>query len=100
MMLAKCGLGAGRCDKVRHDHDDDDVCHCDMFQECASIEVEEHTGCVCGCDPGLRPACEARQGRVYREETCQCQCRDIQVRHMCRLHFGLVCAWLLLLCSS
>lgn len=54
---------------------------CDMFQECASIEVVEHTGCVCGCDPGLRSSCEARQGRVYREEACQCQCRDIQVRH-------------------
>ena len=99
MMLAKCGLGAGRCDKVSHD-DHDDMMMCDMLQECASIEVEEHTGCVCGCDPGLRPACEARQGRVYREETCQCQCRDIQVRHMCRLHFRLSSAWLLLLCSS
>ena len=41
--------------------------------------MEEHTGCVCGCDPGLRAACEARQHLVYREETCQCQCRDIQV---------------------
>ena len=72
---------------------------CDI-QECASIEVEEHTGCECGCDPGLRSSCEARQGRVYREEACQCQCRDIQVRDMSRVHFRLVYAWLLLLCSS
>ena len=60
---------------------------CDIFQECASIEVEEHTGCVCGCDPGLRSSCEARQGRVYREEACQCQCRDIQVRVVSRAAF-------------
>ena len=53
-----------------------------MFQECASVEVEEHTGCVCGCDPGVRAACEAGGHTVFREETCQCQCRDIQVRRV------------------
>ena len=79
-MLGKCGLGAGRCDKVSGHYDDDNDDDDDMLQECASVEVEEHTGCVCGCDPGARTVCEAGGHTVFREETCQCQCRDIQVR--------------------
>ena len=75
------------------------MCH----QECASIEVEEHTGCVCGCDLELRAICEQREELVYKEESCQCQCRDIQVRGHMKPDTELGVAFqleLLLLCSQ
>lgn len=67
VMLGKCGLGPGRCDK-----------------ECASISVEEHTQCECVCDQGSREQCRVSRDHVWRPETCQCQCRDFQAQKQCQ----------------
>ena len=55
-----------------------DVCETEGGDE-HGVDDDPGDHVVCGCDPGLRAACEARGHLVYREETCQCQCRDIQV---------------------
>ena len=62
VILGKCGLGPGTCDK-----------------ECASIEVEEHIKCGCGCNQDQHDQCLLSADHVWRQESCQCQCRDVQV---------------------
>ena len=62
MMLASCGLGAGRCPK-----------------ECAGIDVDEHLQCECSCDPQMLEQCNKSEDHVFIPETCQCHCRDYQV---------------------
>ena len=63
VMLAKCGVKAGLCEK-----------------ECASITVEEDATCECSCPQEARERCQASSEHQWREETCQCQCLDYQVR--------------------
>merc|ERR1712130_1081444 len=67
VILGKCGLGPGTCDK-----------------ECESIQVEEHTKCGCGCDQEQHDKCLLSVDHVWRQESCQCQCRDVQGRRECQ----------------
>lgn len=64
VILGKCGLGAGRCDK-----------------ECAHTIIEEHL--ECGCECGIkREECESATHR-YRPEVCECECRDYEGKMKC-----------------
>ena len=72
MMLGKCGLSVGKCDK-----------------ECAVVTVEEHTSCGCDCD--LRPEqCTVTGQHVFRPELCSCECKDIQAKRTCLEQVGLI----------
>ena len=62
VMLARCGLGPGLCDKT-----------------CATITVTEDSECQCDCDKEDRERCEASPAHQWREGSCQCQCQDSQV---------------------
>ena len=64
VMLGKCGVSVGTCDK-----------------ECAVVTVLEHLSC--GCDCQLRSEdCSAQQ--VLRPEVCRCECRDQEARRSCQ----------------
>jgi len=66
VMLAKCGVKAGRCEK-----------------ECASITVEEDASCECSCPQERRERCQASSQHQWREESCECHCVDYQGRRDC-----------------
>merc|ERR1719239_958663 len=55
VLLARCPLGGGSCDK-----------------ECATVEVEDEVACGCGCR--LEPSSCRSEDQEWREETCSCQC--------------------------
>ena len=64
VMLGKCGVAVGTCDK-----------------ECAVVTVLDHLSC--GCDCQLRAEdCSAQQ--VLRPEVCRCECRDQEGRRQCQ----------------
>jgi len=65
VMLGKCGLSLGKCDK-----------------ECAVVTVLEHTSC--GCDCHIRgEQCTASGQHVFRPEVCACECRDVRAKREC-----------------
>ena len=63
VMLSKCGINSGTCDK-----------------ECATLEVTEHLKCACAC-PLSAQSCSAAQ--TFRPELCVCQCNDRLARQTC-----------------
>lgn len=64
VMLGKCGVSVGTCDK-----------------ECATVTVIDHLSC--GCDCQLRSEdCSPQQ--VLRPEVCRCECRDGEGRRQCQ----------------
>jgi len=64
VLLARCPLGGGSCDK-----------------ECATVEVEDEVACGCGCRLEASSCRSADQ--EWREETCSCQCRDTKATTTC-----------------
>jgi len=58
VLLARCPLGGGKCEK-----------------ECASVEVEDHLSCTCGCRVQED---ECRGDQAFSSSTCSCTCRDRQ----------------------
>merc|ERR1712025_1477854 len=64
VMLGKCGIGRGKCDK-----------------ECAEVEVEEHTECECSCLLSEN-MCESDL-HEYNRDKCACECRDILGKREC-----------------
>ena len=52
-----------------------------VLQECASLPVEEHTACSCGC--GLDPAACPPTSHTYSAGRCACECRDREARARC-----------------
>ena len=65
VMLSRCGLVTGRCDKV-----------------CAVVEVEEDTHCECSCLPGIRENCS--ELHTFNSQTCSCDCRASHQYKVCR----------------
>merc|ERR1711997_183390 len=64
VILGKCGLGAGRCEK-----------------ECAHTTIEEHLECGCECAM-KKEECESVTHR-FRPEVCECECRDYMAKRTC-----------------
>jgi len=65
VMVGKCGVSVGKCEK-----------------ECASVTLEEHTKCGCGCQID-RGQCERDQLHRFKEELCQCECKDVEAKRSC-----------------
>ena len=64
VMLGKCGIGRGKCDK-----------------ECAEVNVEEHTECGCACS---LPESECQSAwHEYNSDRCRCECKDIIGKREC-----------------
>ena len=63
VMLSKCGINSGACDK-----------------ECATLDVTEHIKCACSC-PLSENSCSPAQH--FRPELCACQCKDRPARQAC-----------------
>jgi len=67
VMMARCPVGGGKCDK-----------------ECAMLQVQDELECECGCGQGEQEACAARsRSHLWSEESCQCRCRDQGARRDC-----------------
>ena len=65
VMVGKCGVSVGKCEK-----------------ECATVTLEEHTKCGCGCQLD-RLDCELDGLHRFKEELCQCECKDIEAKRSC-----------------
>ena len=65
VMVGKCGVSVGKCEK-----------------ECATVTLEEHTKCGCGCQLD-RVDCELDGLHRFKEELCQCECKDIEAKRSC-----------------
>ena len=64
VMLGKCGIERGKCDK-----------------ECADVEVEEHTECDCACSlPESKCKSDIQE---YNHDRCKCECKDIIGKREC-----------------
>ena len=64
VMLGKCGVSVGTCEK-----------------ECAVVEVVDHVSCGCDCQL-TSDSCTA--GQVMRPEVCRCECVDQEARRQCQ----------------
>ena len=64
VMLGKCGVSVGTCEK-----------------ECAVVEVVDHLSCGCDCQLSSS-SCMA--GQVMRPEVCRCECVDQEARRQCQ----------------
>ena len=65
VMVGKCGVSVGKCEK-----------------ECATVTLEEHTKCGCGCQLD-RVDCELDGLHKFKEELCECECKDIEAKRSC-----------------
>ena len=65
VMVGKCGVSVGKCEK-----------------ECATVTLEEHTKCGCGCQIDSRE-CELDGLHRFKEELCQCECKDVEAKRSC-----------------
>ena len=65
VMVGKCGVSVGKCEK-----------------ECATVTLEEHTKCGCGCQLD-RIDCELDGLHRFKKELCQCECKDIEAKRSC-----------------
>merc|ERR1712172_89085 len=65
VMVGKCGVSVGKCEK-----------------ECATVTLEEHTQCGCGCQIDTIQ-CERDQLHRFKEELCQCECKDVEAKRSC-----------------
>ena len=81
MLLGECGVSTGRCHKL-----------------CATISLQEHLDCLCGCDitrlvvtPGskyfhnlniFRLNCRAEIHRV-NSDLCRCECENVGAKQQC-----------------
>ena len=65
VMVGKCGVSVGKCEK-----------------ECATVTLEEHTKCGCGCQIDSIQ-CELDGMHRFKEELCQCECKDIKAKRSC-----------------
>merc|ERR1719192_1003944 len=65
VMVGKCGVSVGKCEK-----------------ECATVTLEEHTKCDCGCHLD-RLQCELDGLHKFRKELCQCECKDVEAKRSC-----------------
>jgi len=66
VLLSSCGLDVGLCEK-----------------SCASLEVEEHTSCICGCPlEAQNERCGPRQ--QFSKKKCQCECKEEKEYSLCR----------------
>ena len=67
VMMGKCPVGGGKCDK-----------------ECATLQVQDEVECECGCGKVEKEACEAKkETHVWSRDTCECGCRDQEARRQC-----------------
>jgi len=64
-MVGKCGVSVGKCEK-----------------ECATVTLEEHTKCGCGCQLD-RVDCELDGLHRFKSELCQCECLDVAAKRSC-----------------
>ena len=64
-MVGKCGVSVGKCEK-----------------ECATVTLEEHTKCGCGCQID-RGQCETDGLHRFKKELCQCECKDVEAKRSC-----------------
>ena len=64
VMMGRCGIGSGRCDK-----------------ECADVILEEHIACECACTLS-KEICESDTHR-YNSDMCKCECKDILDKREC-----------------
>ena len=64
-MVGKCGVSVGKCEK-----------------ECATVTLEEHTKCGCGCQLD-KVDCELDGLHKFKEELCECECKDIEAKRSC-----------------
>ena len=65
VMVGKCGVSVGKCEK-----------------ECATVTLEEHTKCGCGCQVD-RGQCETDGLHRFKKELCQCECKDVEAKRSC-----------------
>ena len=65
VMVGKCGVSVGKCEK-----------------ECATVTLEEHTKCGCGCHLD-RLQCEHDGLHKFKKELCQCECKDVEAKRSC-----------------
>ena len=65
VMVGKCGVSVGKCEK-----------------ECATVTLEEHTKCGCGCQID-RGQCETDGLHRFKKELCQCECKDVEAKRSC-----------------
>ena len=65
VMVGKCGVSVGKCEK-----------------ECATVTLEEHTKCGCGCHLD-RLQCELDGLHKFKKELCQCECKDVEAKRSC-----------------
>ena len=63
-MMAKCGIGRGKCDK-----------------ECAEVSLEEHIACQCECT--LTDKMCTSETHSFNSDMCKCQCKDIIGKREC-----------------
>ena len=63
MILGKCPVSGGKCEK-----------------ECASVEVEDEVECECGC---RRKESECGEKHEWMSDTCECECKDSVGRTEC-----------------
>ena len=63
MILGKCPVSGGKCEK-----------------ECASVEVEDEVECECGC---RRKEDECGEKHQWMSDTCECECKDSVGRTEC-----------------
>ena len=52
---------------------------------CGQVEVETHSGCLCGCD-----VVNCTAGQVFNQRTCSCRCRDMVLRGQCLVQYNKV----------
>lgn len=64
VMLGKCGVSVGTCEK-----------------ECAVVEVVDHLSCGCDCQLS---SSSCLTGQVMRPEVCRCECVDQEARRQCQ----------------
>ena len=64
VLLAKCGINVGRCDK-----------------ECVSVEVEEDVECGCQC--GLTSQ-DCSPDQEFMKDKCVCECKDRESERNCQ----------------
>merc|ERR1712079_697779 len=51
-------------------------------KECATVTLEEHTKCGCGCQID-RGQCETDGLHRFKKELCQCEFKDVEAKRSC-----------------
>ena len=74
VMMGRCPVGGGKCDK-----------------ECAVLQVEDEVECSCGCSKHLHQECSLKSSsHSWNSESCECQCKDQTAHRQCMETHGKV----------